>query len=454
MVGHRGVRRHPGVQQLVGAQPQRVPGRRVDPVHRPVGGGRDDRVERARARAACRRPARWRTRRPGRAVRRSRSKPGQHEVGVGVVAVHRGQRLVGGQPGRVDRRPARRAAPWPAAASAVRRLAAGSRELARRASAAHAAGPVGGRPSACLPGGLHLAQRRPARCRCRPAPRSRSTSSSPGASVVAVRHRPHRAELDPLAAEGRPGARAPGCRPGPAGRPRTPGRAQRTWASSTVIFGASDDALGRLRHGAAAVPSAMPSRRATSSRAPATASRSSRSPAVSVGRIVSVSVPKTGPVSRPASSWNTLAPVTSSPCSTACCTGAAPRQAGSSEKCRLTQPCAGDLQRGRRHQRAVGDDRARSRARARAAGPGSSGSRGRAGREHLDAALVGPARATGEADQPPAAPGRGVGPGHHGDELVAGRRRSRRGPAARLPGCRRRRGASVGYRPTIRRRAG
>ncbi len=35
------------------------------------------------------------------------------------------------------------------------------------------------------------------------------------------------------------------------------------------------------------------------------------------------------------------APVTSSPAITACCTGAAPRQAGSSEKCRLTQPRAG-----------------------------------------------------------------------------------------------------------------
>ena len=36
-----------------------------------------------------------------------------------------------------------------------------------------------------------------------------------------------------------------------------------------------------------------------------------------------------------------VAPVTVSPAAMAACTGAAPRQAGSSEKCRLTQPCSG-----------------------------------------------------------------------------------------------------------------
>ena len=38
---------------------------------------------------------------------------------------------------------------------------------------------------------------------------------------------------------------------------------------------------------------------------------------------------------------NVDAPVMSSPCRIACWTGAAPRQAGSSEKCRLIQPCGG-----------------------------------------------------------------------------------------------------------------
>ena len=55
---------------------------------------------------------------------------------------------------------------------------------------------------------------------------------------------------------------------------------------------------------------------------------------------------------------NVDAPVISSPCRIACCTGAAPRQAGSSEKCRLIQPCCRHVERGRRQQRAVRDDRA------------------------------------------------------------------------------------------------
>ena len=53
-----------------------------------------------------------------------------------------------------------------------------------------------------------------------------------------------------------------------------------------------------------------------------------------------------------------MAPVISSPCSSACCTGAAPRQAGSSEKCRLTQPCTRDVEDRLRDERAVRDDRA------------------------------------------------------------------------------------------------
>src|ERR1700744_1321721 len=88
-------------------------------------------------------------------------------------------------------------------------------------------------------------------------------------------------------------------------------------------------------------PDSMPSSVSTSSRAPDTASRPSRSPAVSRGPTVSVSTPNTGPASSSFTIWNVVAPVTSSPCSSACWTGAAPRQAGSTEKCRLTQPRAG-----------------------------------------------------------------------------------------------------------------
>ena len=62
---------------------------------------------------------------------------------------------------------------------------------------------------------------------------------------------------------------------------------------------------------------------------------------MSVGRTVSVTTPNTGPESSAGSIWNVVAPVTVSPAAMAAWTGAAPRQAGSSEKWRLTQPCLG-----------------------------------------------------------------------------------------------------------------
>ncbi len=85
----------------------------------------------------------------------------------------------------------------------------------------------------------------------------------------------------------------------------------------------------------------MPSRVATSRPAPPSASRASRSPAVSVGRIRSVITPYAGPASSSLTMRKVVAPVTSSPAQIACWTGAAPRQAGSAEKCRLTQPWVG-----------------------------------------------------------------------------------------------------------------
>ena len=62
---------------------------------------------------------------------------------------------------------------------------------------------------------------------------------------------------------------------------------------------------------------------------------------MSVGRIGSVTTPNTGPVSRPSSSRKVGGAGDLVAGQIACCTGAAPRQAGSSEKCRLTQPCRG-----------------------------------------------------------------------------------------------------------------
>ena len=100
------------------------------------------------------------------------------------------------------------------------------------------------------------------------------------------------------------------------------------------------DAIGWLRN-RAMIPFAIPSKVATSRAAPESANRDSNCPAVSSGRITSVTVPYTGPVSSPSSNAKVDAPVILSPCRIAACTGAAPRQAGSSEKCRFTQPCWG-----------------------------------------------------------------------------------------------------------------
>ena len=67
---------------------------------------------------------------------------------------------------------------------------------------------------------------------------------------------------------------------------------------------------------------------------------------MSDGPIGSATLEKTGPVSRPFSRRNVHAPVTGSPAAIACCTGAAPLQAGRREKWRLTQPCSGTSRSG------------------------------------------------------------------------------------------------------------
>ncbi len=133
------------------------------------------------------------------------------------------------------------------------------------------------------------------------------------------------------------------------------------------------------------------------------------------------------------------APVISSPCSTACCTGAAPRQAGSSEKWRLTQPWTGDVERRLRQQRAVGDHRA-AVGRDLPQPVEERGVAGLRGLQHLDARLGGELgdRAGMELA---AAPRLGVGPGHHGDHLVGRRPAGPAATGARSRECPRRRDA-------------
>ncbi len=64
----------------------------------------------------------------------------------------------------------------------------------------------------------------------------------------------------------------------------------------------------------------------------------------------------TGPASSASTSWKTVAAVRVSPAITARWTGAAPRYAGRSEKCRLTQPRRGSVEGGTTEERTVRDD--------------------------------------------------------------------------------------------------
>ncbi len=200
-----------------------------------------------------------------------------------------------------------------------------------------ATGPIG-RWHRLLPGGSDLTEHH------RP---GRGAGQDPGSFhkqlsnwyVGCVRHDGDGAELDPLAPETRPRAGA-----GVQARMRrstaNAGSCQRTSASATVIFGAMRHAVGRLRDrpGGAGLDRVQHG----DQKARSGAGQPVQQIAGGVrGPIFSTKVPNTGPVSMPASSWNTDAPVTSSPCSTACWTGAAPRHAGSSEKCRLIQPRRG-----------------------------------------------------------------------------------------------------------------
>ena len=133
--------------------------------------------------------------------------------------------------------------------------------------------------------------------------------------------------------------------------------------------------------------------------------------------MVSVMTPSTGPVSSPRSMTKVEAPVTSSPAMMACCTGAAPRQAGSSEKCRLIQPEARDLERRLRDEVAVGDDGARVGCQ-RAQGVEEVGVLDAGRGQHRHAELLGPV-SHGRGLEAPAATGRRVGSGDDADELVA-----------------------------------
>ena len=73
---------------------------------------------------------------------------------------------------------------------------------------------------------------------------------------------------------------------------------------------------------------------------------SCNSPAVIAAPIGMRSISAMSPVSRPSSIFITVTPVSASPAMMARLIGAAPRQRGSSEACRLKQPCCGALRIG------------------------------------------------------------------------------------------------------------
>ena len=100
---------------------------------------------------------------------------------------------------------------------------------------------------------------------------------------------------------------------------------------------AADSSWGR----GAIRPVARPAIASPSASAPMPASRSVRVPAVSSGRIGHARARRMSPVSIPSSIRMIVAPVSESPASSACCTGAAPRHRGSSDAWTLMHPEGG-----------------------------------------------------------------------------------------------------------------
>ena len=158
-------------------------------------------------------------------------------------------------------------------------------------------------------------------------------------------------------------------------------------------------------------PRAAPAAPSASVRAASSASRSCSSPAVSRAPIGVLAREITGPVSRPASIRITLMPVVASRARIARWIGAAPRQRGSSDACRFTQPSRGHAStaRGSSSPYAITIRRSGARRRARRATPACAASRGCTTAQAV--ALRGDLH--GRCGEPAAAPGGPVGLREH-----------------------------------------
>ncbi len=158
--------------------------------------------------------------------------------------------------------------------------------------------------------------------------------------------------------------------------------------------------------------------------APSSASASSASPAVAVSGTSISRMANTSPASSSATSWNTLAPSTRSPAMSARCTGAAPRHAGSREKCRLIHPAVGAESSGSRTSPPYATITPSSTCSAEISAVAASSSRAVliTGRPSSTAAW-----ATGDGVSNPPSPERGIGSRDDRGDVVRGRETSQGG---------------------------
>ena len=364
--------------------------------------------------------------RPVDAARRG-SRRGCRRARSGAVAELGGQRgVAAGQPalaraaaaarGWRTHRPAR---PRAAARRAAARAGSGAGRRPRDGAAlsqgvprARVAprGPSRRRGIGRLPGGCTRAEFDRLACRCRPATACdrRRSRRPPGR---ARRRRPHRAELEPLAAERRPRARARACTARISRSTCSAGAVQSTRASSDGDLAARSRPRRPAAGAATRVPSAMPSMVATSRPAPLIGQPAEQVAGGVAGpdRLGDDAEHRAGVEAGLDAERRRAGDLVAVQDRVLHRGGAAPGR--QQREVQVHPAVRGDGERGRRQQRAVGDDRDSSRVRARRSRSRKSGSPGRGGRQHRRRRPRRPAAATGDGAgaRPAAGAGRRAG---------------------------------------------